>query len=470
MALTLSRIEALAPDQSSVDAARKLLKAGLWPKLAWDGGDLVWGECQGSGSTPYRVVIAESDAGYKCSCPSRKFPCKHSLALMWMRAEGKAAFQKNEVPQWVTEWTARRRGPGAAVASDAPRSVSLTAVAAEEAAPDEKALARAAAAQERNRRDREASVLAGLEELDLWLADQVDRGMAVFVARSAPACRLIAQRLVDAKAPGLATRVDAVPAQLFSLPEPRRAEAAVEELGQLHLLAEAYRRQELLSPGLRADVRQAIGWTVTREALLADESVLRARAVWRVVGTLSEVQPDKLRRIETWLLREGGVGEDAAPRFAVLIDFVPVATGAAGSGYTTGDRLEAELAFYPSAAPLRALVAQSFGGAQTSAAELEPGEDGLAQAYAGYQAALARLPWLHVWPLKFGAVRVRSSGNALYVCDGRDGGMALPLRPAQADMALPLVALERMDGVGIWDGRFLTLCWAQTALGRWVAG
>ena len=80
--LPLEKIEALAPDQSSIDAARKLLKPGNWHRLAWDGGELVWGECQGSGATPYRVVIPESDAGYKCSCPSRKFPCKHSLALM----------------------------------------------------------------------------------------------------------------------------------------------------------------------------------------------------------------------------------------------------------------------------------------------------------------------------------------------------------------------------------------------------
>src|SRR2546423_12257836 len=89
MVLSLEKIEALAPDQAALDAARKLLKAATWPTLACDDAGLVWGEAQGSGATPYRVVISEIDAGYKCTCPSRKFPCKHSLALMWIRAECK---------------------------------------------------------------------------------------------------------------------------------------------------------------------------------------------------------------------------------------------------------------------------------------------------------------------------------------------------------------------------------------------
>jgi hypothetical protein len=41
MPLPLDKIEAHAPDQSSIDAARKLLKPGGWPKLASDGGGLV---------------------------------------------------------------------------------------------------------------------------------------------------------------------------------------------------------------------------------------------------------------------------------------------------------------------------------------------------------------------------------------------------------------------------------------------
>jgi uncharacterized Zn finger protein len=78
-------IEALAPDQSSLSAASKLTKRSVWVRLEQQG-TLLWGECQGSGANPYRVVVDASDQGYKCTCPSRKFPCQHSLALMWISA------------------------------------------------------------------------------------------------------------------------------------------------------------------------------------------------------------------------------------------------------------------------------------------------------------------------------------------------------------------------------------------------
>ena len=117
MSLTFERIEALAPDQASLVAARKLLKSFLWPTLA-EGDGLVWGECQGSGATHYRVVVNEADAGYKCTCSCRKFPCKHSLALMWMRADRSATFVPAAVPDWVKDWLSRRRGTATPASKD----------------------------------------------------------------------------------------------------------------------------------------------------------------------------------------------------------------------------------------------------------------------------------------------------------------------------------------------------------------
>src|SRR5262245_45276886 len=191
MSLTLERIEALAPDQASLAAARKLLKPSSWPTLAQAEG-FVWGECQGSGATPYRVVVSEADAGYKCTCPSRKFPCKHALALMWMRVDSSAAFAPGNVPDWVKDWLSRRRSTSSAAvqtedrADPKPRpSIRLTET--REAAP--KSEQRAADARERNRLEREAAMLAGLEDLDVWLSDQVQQGIANFVAHAGQACR-----------------------------------------------------------------------------------------------------------------------------------------------------------------------------------------------------------------------------------------------------------------------------------------
>jgi hypothetical protein len=468
-ALSIEKVESLAPDQASLDAARKLLKPATWPALSADGAGLVWGECQGSGSTPYRVVVSELDAGYKCTCPSRKFPCKHSLALMWLRAAGKTSFAAGSAPEWVKDWQSRRRGPGAETdnTGDPKPKASIHAANSTADPPvgpvaEAKAEARAAAARERNRLEREASIQGGLEELDVWISDQLERGLAGFAAHAAQSCRLMAQRLVDAKASGLASRLESLPGRLFTLPEPIRPAAAVQELGVLHLLAEAYRRQDALPPALKADVRQSIGWSMTREALLAEEAAVRVSGSWRVFAALSEVQPDRLRRMETWLCNEDPA---AAQRFAVLIDFVPVATGAAAAGYSAGDRFAAELVFYPSAHPLRAQIASGQSGAQASAEPLQSPECLLGAAYAGYERAMAEQPWVGTFPLHFRAGLIRRSGAQLFIAE--NNGIALPLQPAQATLARPLLQVDPFDGIGLWDGYYFTLCWAQTELGRW---
>jgi len=472
MSLTLERIEALAPDQSSLAAARKLLKPSYWPTLA-EAEDLAWGECQGSGSTPYRVVVTKSDAGYKCTCPSRKFPCKHALALMWMRADQPAVFVPGAVPDWVKDWLSRRRGPSTAASqpkdeaqqSKSRPSIRLAEVPEAEAQADPKTERLAAAARERNRVEREAAVMAGLDDLDLWLSDQVRHGMASFVAQNAQACRTISQRLVDAKAPALAGRLDSLPTRLFTLPGPARPLAAIRELGQVHLISQAYRRASELPEPLAADARQAVGWSVTRDALLSDPDALRVSGEWRVFAVLSEVQPDRLRRVETWLWRQSS--GDGMPTCAVLIDFVPLATGAATGGYLVGDHIHAELSFYRSAIPLRALVAQLKGGAEPSDEPLPLPNEALGVSYAHYERALGQLPWLRAIPLTFRSAGVRRTGEQLHLYD-HEGGLSLPLDASQVNQALPLASLDRIDGIGLWNGYEFTLAWAETRLGRWL--
>ena len=471
MAMSLEKIEAMAPDQASLAAARKLLKPAVWPALFANGDGLVWGECQGSGATPYRVCASEADGGYKCTCPSRKFPCKHSLALMWMRAEGKTAFAAGQPPEWVLDWMKRRRSAAGGTAGPASDSVPVEspvksiaqALTVEEEPADPKAEARAAAAREKNRREREEAILAGLDDLDLWLEDQTAAGLAGFATRAGAACRLISQRLVDAKASRLAARAEAMPGRLFALPESQRGPAAVEELGQLHLLAAAYRRQDELPPALRADVRREIGWVQSRDALLADESAIRATGRLRVVATLSEVQPDRLRRLETWLWREGAA---EGPRFAVLIDYVPVATGPGRSPYSIGERLDGTVVYYPSPVPLRAQL-DAVKVAAHACAEPLAFDDNLAGQLEAYEQALSAKPWLGAWPIAFRHACMRRNGERLFVCAAGDHEIALPLAAAQATRAAPLLSLDRFDGIGLWSGYFLRLSLAQTELGRW---
>jgi hypothetical protein len=47
-----------------------------------------WGGILPPHGEPYQVRADIVDVAYKCSCPSRKLPCKHTLALMLMMVDG----------------------------------------------------------------------------------------------------------------------------------------------------------------------------------------------------------------------------------------------------------------------------------------------------------------------------------------------------------------------------------------------
>jgi hypothetical protein len=114
--------------------------------------------------------------------------------------------------------------------------------------------------------------------------------------------------------------------------------------------------RHLLSAPLREDARRAVGWSAPRGAARGSSGA-SGDDDWIVAANLSEVQPDKLRRLETWLVNAApGEGE---PRAAVLIDFAPASGGAFGFPFEPGEPINGEVVFYPSLAPLRGLRRQS---------------------------------------------------------------------------------------------------------------
>ena len=110
MDLTLEQVLELAPDASSAAAARKLANDDVWSNL---GGNeaAIWGECQGSAL--YQVRVDRADLTAKCTCPSRKLPCKHTLGLLVLAATSPERFGDPDAPAWVSKWllesAARRR-------------------------------------------------------------------------------------------------------------------------------------------------------------------------------------------------------------------------------------------------------------------------------------------------------------------------------------------------------------------------
>jgi len=246
----------------------------------------------------------------------------------------------------------------------------------------------------------------------------------------------VAARMVDAQAPGLATRVRAMGSTTAA--GGAWAERLLEQAALLHLLLDAYARLDELPADVQADVRQLIGWTVPTEEVLAGG---RVRDEWAVVGQMV-VEDDRLRAQRTWL-RGATNGRDA----------LVLAFAAAGQvldpGVTPGTIVDASLVFYPGAAPLRALVAERHGDPRPL--DRIPGHQGVDAALAARAEHLARNPWLDRFPVPLRAVRPARAGDGWAIVDG-DGG-ALPLA-ARRDW-WPLVALSgghAVDVFGELDG------------------
>lgn len=458
MAIDLGRVEALATDQASLKAAAGLAKPGKWSGVGGSAdGALIWGECAGSGANPYRVMADLRDLGNKCTCPSRKFPCKHVLALLWLNAEAVVAFPPGEIPAWVSDWLGRRRGTTAAPAgaaakpaSEAPKDVRAAQLAEPEAPEDPKAAAKREAAVAKRTEDTERAILDALDALEQWIGDQLRMGLAAFIDDATARCRRIAARLVDGKAAAMAGRIDELPARLLGQPAGDRPRAAVVELGKLVLLARAFRA----SPR-DAEIRRAVASSETRDTILASAETLRITGRWEVLAEQVQTRRDGLVSQTTWLLNLGSEG----PRFAMLLDYFPASAGRRTSAFTPGERFAGEVAFFPGRNPLRALLLQRAADGVDSP-DWPDAKPDLAEALT---APLHAEPWALDIPvlLPAGRVAVDPAGQGWW-------------RPADAATALPLT--EGVEGLirgteltrtaALWSGNRLAILAAQTPWGR----
>jgi len=390
--LTPEQVAALAPDDRALVAARGLASRSRWSGVGASE-RAIWGLCQGSGATPYQTQVDLEGPAFRCSCPSRKLPCKHALGLLLLAAGSPGAVREGaEPPEWVAEWL-----------DDRARREERTQARRAERTPDPEA-------QARRQARRAERVQEGLEGLERWLHDLVRQGLAQARQRPYGFWDEAAARLVDAQAAALGGRVRML-GGLAAAGREDWAEALLEEAGLLQLLLHASRRMDALPDGLRADVRALVGWTVPQEEVLAGP---RVRDRWAVLGRVLE-EDERLRVQRVWLH-----GLDAG-RPALVLTFAAVGQPIDAS-LVPGTAVDASLAFHPSAVPLRALVAERHGAPEPV--------DGLpaatiGAALAGRAEALARQPWLARLPISLaGVVPVRYEGGWHAA---EPGGDALPL-------------------------------------------
>lgn len=352
----------LAPDSASQVAGRKLATPAPWSDVGW-ADPLLWGSCRGSGKTPYSVAIDVCAPSYRCSCPSRKFPCKHVLGLLFLWAEGHID-EGGTISAFAAEWSAARQRREAAQTPKEARQRT-----------DSQAAAAAARAAERDERVRQ-----GMSELERWLTDQVGNGLANL---RSDALQQLAARMVDAQAPGVAARLR----ELALAPRGSRwLDTVLDEFGMLHLLATAAPRSDSLGEGLRATVRMHLGYHIAQETVTAEPPVTDR---WVVAG-LRDSQEEQVSMRRVWLW-----GQQTGQPAQVLF-FTPYG-GAVDTSLIPGSAVDAGLHYYPTQPRLRALVGSQTG--YHPVAEWHRRGATVTEAVRTWRAQLAQDPWLTEYPV-----------------------------------------------------------------------
>lgn len=425
---------ALAPDASAERAGRGLATPKAFSSAGSDGQTL-WGLAAGSGQHPYQVVVdvsgPPSSIGYKCTCPSRKFPCKHVLGLTLLWSAGQLPPSAEPADFAAVWWQERQRKAAAADQrrSERPDVSTASVTGGDDASPertgpddDDKADDTTPAAAGAAARKRAGRVAAGLNDLERWLGDQVRTGLAGTPAKGRQHFERVAARMVDAQVPGVAARLRELPAVVGSASSgtsPSWPARLLEEYGLLRLLVVAQRRTadpgggNAIGPDMAATISNHLGFTRTAAEVLAGPPV---RDDWVLEG-IREVAESKLSS-RRYFLRGNNTG-----RWALVLQFRVGGGAWTGVAPTAalGSTMAANLHFYPGSSPLRAQIGDVFSGG----AAAEPVAHPIVDARRAFAAVLALDPWIRQWPCVLQATPVRGARGWLLV---DAAGAAVPVR------------------------------------------
>ncbi|HEX7862751.1 MAG TPA: SWIM zinc finger family protein [Verrucomicrobiae bacterium] len=436
MAWTSEQVIALAPDASSASSGKSLGSAHKWKSLGATEA-CAWGTIQGSGKNPYQTCIDLGGPAFKCTCPSRKFPCKHGIGLFLILAQQPAALKEKEPPAWASEWLAKRTE----------KEEKKTKAA--EAPPDPEAQAKAAAAAEKRAASREANVARGLDELGTFIADLVRAGFATLPSKPPRFWETPAARLVDAQAPGLARRIRS----LYGISSRGESWPAdlLRELSLLHLVREGWSRLANLPENTQADLRAAVGFNVAQETVLAQEGV---RDSWIVLGQRILGDDERLRTQRTWLSGK------KSGRMALCLSFSAGANQPFDISLVPGTTIDAEIVFFPSAFPLRALVKHRSGNPDPNQPEFP--HTNISAAVAFGAEAFAANPWIERVPFALASVTPRAAGG-WRVVDAGGGFLELDVTDDTAWKLMALSGGHPIALAGEWDGACLypLSAWAE---------
>lgn len=427
MSFTPEIARSLAPDDGTLKRAEALASPRKWIFVERNERAL-WGESKGSSVEPYRTVVDMNGPAYKCSCPVNRFPCKHALSLLLMVASGDSSiFGNNTPPQYVTDWIDARDRRAAAKAE--PRT--------------EEQIAKSEAGKEKTKNDRLELMEAGIDDLQRRLLDIIRQGIATLDSVTDGYWLDFAARMVDAKVGGLSRRIKSW-ASIKNEYSNDWYERLLAELGTLYLFSKAFKNFDEVPENLQTEILIQAGMTIKKEDLLNQKGY---EDDWLVLAQIETKEEDNLTSRRAWLMGK------KMGKIILILDF---AFGGMGfqNVWINGYVYHAEIVFYPSAYPLRAVV--------KSAEISQPftqiiGYQNFTQFFDAYSKVVSKNPWIGVFPVLMAQVTPVFNKNQFYIVDS-DKKM-IKINTSDDTIAWQCVALSGGNPIAIfgeWNGEHFT--------------
>lgn len=420
MSTTTPDIKRLAPDTATFSRAKSVAKPKKW-RLLQANTQLAWGECKSSGVQYYKTVADLNNWSTYCTCPSRKIPCKHALALLMLLHNRVEFFQMTEAPPaWVQTNLAKRNAP-----SD----------------PQQEAINQAAA--DKNRSQRLALMKSGLIELEMWLQDMFRQGLATLDAVDENYWLDLSARMVDAKLGSVGRRIKRF---IYLQQHDNWHEVLLQELSELYLLAQGFKNMDQLPTQLQTEIQSVAGVNLRKQEVLKNTGV---KDYWLVIGQVYGVE-DNLNFRRTWLL-----GKEQQ-QFALLLDFT-WGNNAFETEWQVGQLFWGEVVYYPGSYPLRGMFRHFEPSKETF--DNFQGHVDFAAFQQQYAKMIAANPWLTNTPALLEDVIPIYDGNTFLLVDIVGKKMVAQIAEGSPWTLLSISGGRRVCLFGEWKNQIFTpLC------------
>ncbi|MCH5270223.1 MAG: SWIM zinc finger family protein [Lachnospiraceae bacterium] len=253
--ITEQQIQAMAPNAAAVANGRKISQKGGFVRLERSADDTFYlGECTGSGKSNYITSVDFLDPANpvcRCSCPSRQFPCKHGLALLF-EILGKKNFDICEVPEDIQKKREKKQARDAkAEAEKSGESEELSEEAAEAVAKKKAAAVKSARAARSKKIKKQ---LEGLELTSKLMQELLRAGLGTMGGTVIKTYEQLSKQLGDYYLPGPQRLLNGLIIEISAFQkdaEEEHYEAAVDILEKLWTLVK--KSEKYLTDKLKKD-------------------------------------------------------------------------------------------------------------------------------------------------------------------------------------------------------------------------